>query len=197
MIKLLLLRLLLPTLFASLVLCGCSTLNNYDNVALTKMHQELIKKESFRVNGKLGIFAKERLSTYLNIDVLKDNYTIYLSDITGSTIFKLENFANNVTITDHTGNIYHGTNPDELVTKLTGLSIPTAALPFILKAIPLDYPHTLEHGLLKTMQYKDMNITYESYDIIDNIPVPTLIMVYGKDFKLKISITKWDFSSNK
>lgn len=187
-----LINIFICTLFLSLT--SCSAVYQYNDNELSLMHTDLTKAKEFKVSGKIAIIEKKRISSYININVIGDDYLIYLNDITGNTVFRLTKNDNYSEIVDSEGHIYRDNAPDKLITSLTGLVIPANSLPFILKADPMNYPHEMEDGLLKKLTYNDLEIEYVRYDVIQKLPVPTIIVIKGQNFKIKLNISNWSFN---
>ncbi|MDY5779866.1 MAG: outer membrane lipoprotein LolB [Succinivibrionaceae bacterium] len=187
-----LINIFICTLFLSLT--SCSAVYQYNDNELSLMHTDLTKAKEFKVSGKIAIIEKKRISSYININVIGDDYLIYLNDITGNTVFRLTKNDNYSEIVDSEGHIYRDNDPDKLITSLTGLVIPANSLPFILKADPMNYPHEMEDGLLKKLTYNDLEIEYVRYDVIQKLPVPTIIVIKGQNFKIKLNISNWSFN---
>lgn len=187
-----LINIFICTLFLSLT--SCSAVYQYNDNELSLMHTDLTKAKEFKVSGKIAITEKKRISSYININVIGDDYLIYLNDITGNTVFRLTKNDNYSEIVDSEGHIYRDNDSDKLITSLTGLVIPANSLPFILKADPMNYPHKMEDGLLKKLTYNDLEIEYVRYDVIQKLPVPTIIVIKGQNFKIKLNISNWSFN---
>ena len=58
----------------------------------------------------------------------------------------------------------------------------------------MNYPHEMEDGLLKKLTYNDLEIEYVRYDVIQKLPVPTIIVIKGQNFKIKLNISNWSFN---
>lgn len=176
-----------------LMLSACSNINNYNKEEISILDNTRKNLKTYSVNGKLAILSKEKISTYLNIDVKNNDFNLYLSDFSGSTILKLEKSDNMTTIYDKNGNIHKSKDANKLVKELTQLSIPVDDLPSILVAEPLNYPYTTENNLIKTISLNNYTIEYNNYDIVNEVLVPTFITIKGQDIKLKIKINSWKF----
>ncbi len=188
-------RKLLSLYFISILLVsmtGCATLpsdpNFYEKqeIALNEIHD-------FAVSGKIAVRNDgKKLSTYLNIEVQQDLYLLYLTDLTGSTVLRLESRSDGATITDHEGKVYHDQNANKLVKDLTQMDIPCQDLPFILKANPLSYQHELDenHRLLK-LYYQNLEIEYRSYTTVGTYVLPDFITIKGDNLLINIRINQW------
>jgi outer membrane lipoprotein LolB len=176
-----------------LMLSACSNINNYNKEEISILDNTRKNLKIYSVNGKLAILSKEKISTYLNIDVKNNDFNLYLSDFSGSTILKLEKSDNMTTIYDKNGNIHKSKDANKLVKELTQLSIPVDDLPSILVAEPLNYPYTTENNLIKTISLNNYTIEYNNYDIVNEVLVPTFITIKGQDIKLKIKMNSWKF----
>ena len=73
-----LINIFICTLFLSLT--SCSAVYQYNDNELSLMHTDLTKAKEFKVSGKIAIIEKKRISSYININVIGDDYLIYLND---------------------------------------------------------------------------------------------------------------------
>lgn len=188
----------MPKILFILTFClltfGCSVTGGKLPDFYKNQNIALATKDTFKVSGKMAIIdPNQKLSTYLNIDVIKDSYVIYLTDITGSTVFKLTKNAEGAVLVDNDGKTHQGKDANTLVKNLTGLNLPCDDLPFILKANPLNFDHqNADDGSLESIEYADMHIEYQSYLKQDEYILPQSINIKGKNFTIRIKINKWE-----
>lgn len=189
---------IMPKIFLILTLClftlGCSVTGGKAPNFYKDQNTTLATKDTFKISGKIAIIdPKQKLSTYINVDVKKDTYVIYLTDITGNTVFKLTKNEEDAVLVDNEGKIHHGNDANTLVKSLTGLNLPCDDLPFILKANPLNFKHkNSEDGSLESIDYDDMHIEYQSYLQQDSYILPQNINIKGNNFTIRIKINKWE-----
>jgi outer membrane lipoprotein LolB len=177
-----------------LLTVGCSITSSKNPQFYQEQNKILATKNNFKISGKIAIINNtQKISTYLNIEVLDNTYLIYLTDITGSTIFKLTKDKNKAELIDKDGNIHTGDNANKLVKELTNIDLPCDDLPFILKGNPLDFKHTnAADGSLESVDYNDMHIEYQNYMEQNNLILPRNINITGSEFTLRIKINSWE-----
>lgn len=201
-------------LIQSCILVGCTTTNTIDNnfaVSLGNQSQILKNVKEFSINGKIAIKeASSSNSAYISISVVNDDeYILYLTAITGTTILKLHKKLNSAQITDSEGKVYLGNNAQVLVKQLTGFTIPCDDLPNILKGQTTNDNFTLnENGLLSTVTYPEFLVTYNKYQqvsenlsdrtkkIVGNdgytFTLPEKITIQNNSLLIRLNINKWD-----
>lgn len=156
--------------------------------------QYLAAKKEYAVSGKLGIFEEKiKTTAYLNIDISKPDYTIYVSGVTGTTLLKIRKTSEITEITDDKGNVRVGNSADELVYSLTGFHLPCDSLPDIVTAVPGNNPSVYaDNGTVESISFSEFTVTYKNYAEVKGILLPKKIDIKGKNFLLRISVNKWE-----
>ena len=82
---------------------------------------------------------------------------------------------------------------DELIKRLTGLSIPADRLPDIVRAIPGDLPCTRnENHTIREITHNKFTATYDRYGTTGKYVLPEFITIKGQDLIIRIRINKWE-----
>lgn len=180
-------------LFATTLLIGCSTTKTNTDY-FVKQVSELQTINNMNIGGKIALLQKNsKLSSYLNIEINKDNFVFYLTSLTGDTIFKLTQENDIATLVDSNGMVHEHSNTDALVEGITGINIPCKELKNILLGEPNGYNHNRnEDGSLKDITLNKYKIEYKRYQTINKYIVPKLITITGNDIIIRININKWE-----
>ena len=183
------------TALAGIILftAGCNSIPEQSLEFYENQNIELSGIKTFATSGKIAIIEKNtRMSSFLNFSVRDDSYILELTALTGSTVFRLENTSGRAVITDSDGNKYTGT-ADELIKRLTGLSIPADRLPDIVRAIPGDLPCTRnENHTIREITHNKFTATYDRYGSTGKYVLPEFITIKGQDLIIRIRINKWE-----
>lgn len=180
-------------LFATTLIIGCSTTKT-DKEYFDEQISKLESIETVNISGKIALLQKNsKLSSYLNIEINKDNFVFYLTSLTGDTIFKLTQENEIATLVDNNGLVHEHSNTDALVESITGINIPCKELKNILYSNPNGFIHNRnEDGSLKDITLDKYKIEYNRYQTINKYIVPKLITITGNDIIIRININKWE-----
>lgn len=191
-------------LFVLLLATGCSTLPDapieQSNVNQETRIQQLLQKEQWQVKGKIAFIQPDKRQSanliwqYNNVSSINE---IDLTTFLGINILKVSH-DNGVYHIEFDDKSYYSDALDSLIYDLTGLLIPTDALPFWMQAIPFNSDDQVEIGKnnlpsMMTSQYKqeNWNITYKTYKMVNNVPMPHSITIKKNGFTLKLAIKQW------
>ncbi len=172
---------------------GCNSIPEQSLEFYEKQNSELAEIKNFATSGKIAIVEKNtRMSSFLNFSVNDDSYTLELTTLTGSTVFRLENTRGLAVITDSDGKQHTGA-ADNLIKRLTGLSIPADRLPDIVRAIPGNLPFVRnENHTVREITHDEFTVTYDRYGTTGKYVLPEFITIKGQDLIIRIRINKWE-----
>lgn len=186
---------ILITAMAGIMLfaAGCNSIPEQSLEFYEKQNSELAEIKNFATSGKIAIVEKNtRMSSFLNFSVNDDSYTLELTTLTGSTVFRLENTRGLAVITDSDGKQHTGA-ADNLIKRLTGLSIPADRLPDIVRAIPGNLPFVRnEKHTVREITHDEFTVTYDRYGTTGKYVLPEFITIKGQDLIIRIRINKWE-----
>ncbi|MBL0711777.1 MAG: outer membrane lipoprotein LolB [Colwellia sp.] len=125
------------------------------------------------------------LTSFLGINVL------HLSSKQGEHLLKVD------------GKEYHSTNLTQLIYSLTGLTLPTQALSFWLKGLPyqandhvvFDAKTKLPISMSSNYHNTLWHISYDRYQIFDQLPMATKFTIKKNGLTIKIAIKKWSLTT--
>ena len=186
---------ILITAMAGIMLfaAGCNSIPEQSLEFYEKQNSELAEIKNFATSGKIAIVEKNtRMSSFLNFSVNDDSYTLELTTLTGSTVFRLENTRGLAVITDSDGKQHTGA-ADNLIKRLTGISIPADRLPDIVRAIPGNLPFVRnENHTVREITHDEFTVTYDRYGTTGKYVLPEFITIKGQDLIIRIRINKWE-----
>ena len=143
------------------------------------------KREKANINWRYQespLIQKLNLTTYLGINVLQ------LESINGSHIVEVD------------GEQYQGTNLNQLIYSLTGLTLPTQALTYWLKGIPFSSNDMVEFSeqtklpskLTSTYDDETWQISYKNYQHINGYLLAKSFTIKQNQLTIKIQINHWN-----
>ena len=194
---------LLP--LASLVLAACS-INAPKGPATSptspqwRDHEAKIKQlEHYQTRGSFA-YISDKQKVYARFfwqQYTRDNYRLLLTNPLGSTEMELKVQSGVAQLTNNEGKKYTSNNPDEMIQKLTGMSIPLANLRLWMLGLPgdeSDFTLDSQYRLSKvnySQNGQQGNVVYQSYsdDVIPSLP-NRLEMTEG-DQRIKLKMDSW------
>jgi outer membrane lipoprotein LolB len=195
-----------------LLLSGCSSINKNQHQKVTE-HQSRTERNKnlslltdWKIKGKMAIISPEqRHSVTLNWHYQgdKNSQILNLTTVLGIQVFNLES-VNGIHVVNFDGERYQGPNLNELLTSLTGFTLPTQAMTFWLKGLPylnddtLTYqPKTqLPQTLNSKYDGKEWQIKYGRYQQVEQYQLATKFTIKQETLTLKINIHQWDVAVN-
>ncbi|MDR9828818.1 lipoprotein insertase outer membrane protein LolB [Vibrio sp. FNV 38] len=186
-----------------LTLIGCSTLpESQTSVEWQSHRQKLTSISQYQANGKLGYIAPDqRQSLNFNWRHSADENQLTLRTFLGQTVLTLDASSKGAQVTTMEGEVFRGHNAQQLIARLTGLSIPADSLSHWLIGLPdsADYYELNQENTLasldKLIEGKNWRLTYSGYSdvMLDNesIPLPSRMTLTDGTTKLNIVISKW------
>jgi len=194
---------LLP--LASLVLAACS-INAPKGPATSptspqwRDHEAKIKQlEHYQTRGSFA-YISDKQKVYARFfwqQYTRDNYRLLLTNPLGSTEMELKVQSGVAQLTNNEGKKYTSNNPDEMIQKLTGMSIPLANLRLWMLGLPgdeSDFALDSQYRLSKvnySQNGQQGTVVYQSYsdDVIPSLP-NRLEMTEG-DQRIKLKMDSW------
>ena len=194
---------LLP--LASLVLAACS-INAPKGPATSptspqwREHEAQIKQlEHYQTRGSFA-YISDKQKVYARFfwqQYTRDNYRLLLTNPLGSTEMELKVQSGVAQLTNNEGKKYTSNNPDEMIQKLTGMSIPLANLRLWMLGLPgdeSDFTLDSQYRLSKvnySQNGQQGTVVYQSYsdDVIPSLP-NRLEMTEG-DQRIKLKMDSW------
>ena len=194
---------LLP--LASLVLAACS-INAPKGPATSptspqwREHEAQVKQlEHYQTRGAFA-YISDRQKVYARFfwqQYSPDSYRLLLTNPLGSTEMELKVQSGVAQITNNQGKKYTSDNPDEMIQKLTGMSIPLANLRLWMLGLPgdeSDFTLVSQYRLSKVNYSQNGlkgSVVYQSYsdDVIPSLP-DRLELTQG-DQRIKLKMDSW------
>lgn len=194
-------------IFANIFLTGCavkqpSSLPD-EQIVLDKKQRALFLKDlnQWLIKGKIAfITSKERQSASLRwqFDATKQSQQLNLTAYLGINFLSLSSQANQHTVIVE-GNEYKSENLDELITSLTGFTIPTYAMHSWLKGLAYDetdeikyHPITqLPQQLTSLYNGSTWQIHYQSYQQVGKVQLVKKLTIKQNDLTIKLVINRW------
>jgi outer membrane lipoprotein LolB len=194
---------LLP--LASLVLAACS-INAPKGPATSptspqwREHEAQVKQlEHYQTRGSFA-YISDKQKVYARFfwqQYTRDNYRLLLTNPLGSTEMELKVQSGVAQLTNNEGKKYTSNNPDEMIQKLTGMSIPLANLRLWMLGLPgdeSDFTLDSQYRLSKvnySQHGQQGTVVYQSYsdDVIPSLP-NRLELTEG-DQRIKLKMDSW------
>lgn len=186
----------LTLLFSALVLTACSTTQKpMDNAAWRMQRQKLDSITHWSISGKLAILTEEKKgSARIRWQQHGDDFDLNLSSVIGTRIMEMHKNGAQVTIVDDKGREYRGTQPEELVYRLTGWQMPVEQLPIWIKGLPGNSEYDINtDGQLKSIKSENWEMAYQSYQDVSGWRMPEKITFTGPKTELRLVINEWEF----
>ncbi len=197
------LRHLLP--LASLVLAAC-TINPPKGPATSptspqwREHEAQVKKlEHYQTRGSFA-YISDKQKVYARFfwqQYSPDSYRLLLTNPLGSTEMELKVQSGIAQITNNQGKKYTSNNPDEMIQKLTGMSIPLANLRLWMLGLPGDESDfTLDSQYrLSQVNYSQHGlkgkVVYQSYSDEVKPSLPERLELTQDDQRIKLKMDSW------
>lgn len=196
-------------LLAILLLSACAVQTppaNYDiNSPLWQHQQQQLRQiQHYQVRGMFAwIDTRQRVSAnFFWQQNTADNYRLLLTNPLGSTEMDLRVNADGAQLTDKKGQIYYDSNPEQLISRLSGMNVPLHSLRQWLLGLPgeasdysLDQHYRLY--LLNWQQNgKRWQVRYQSYHHASaNQPaLPENIEITQGNLRIKLKLNHWTLS---
>lgn len=183
-------------LLSSLLLGGCVSKPNINLLPVNVTDAEQAK--SWEMQGKLAVKTTEdKFSTNLYWLHTEYNNELRLTTMLGTTVMSLTSDANGAELVLD-GKTYRDEDPEQLLKKLTGWSIPIDILPLWITGQTSSTDQVIsrddELRPLKVQSHvgtTPWQVTFKSWQIQSGAQLPKLLELTREDIRLKIQISQW------
>lgn len=194
---------LLP--LASLVLTAC-TLTTPSGPATSptspqwRAHEQAVQQlEQYQTRGSFAYLSdyKKVYARFFWQQYSPERYRLLLTNPLGSTELELNVQKSVVQLTDNQGKRYVSDNPEEMISKLTGMTIPLNNLRQWMLGLPgeaSDFNLDSQYRLSKlTYQQGDLTwvVTYQAYNTDQTPPLPSRLELQQGDQRIKLKMDNW------
>jgi len=183
-----------------LLLNGCAALQsqpqNYHQLTWHDRNIQLNKFDKWDAEGKLSIsYQGETDIASFNWQQNKNNYLINISSPLNIIHFSINGDNTQVTLAKSKTEIYTATNPEKLLQQQIGWQLPISNLMYWIKAIAapkISYQAKFDiYNHLVNLKQQGWIIHYSDFNSVNNIDLPTKIMLQNSELKIKISVKNW------
>lgn len=195
---------LLP--LASLVLTACSTFSPTTGPSTSptspqwRAHEQQVKKlDHYQTRGSFA-YITDKQKVYAHFfwqQFSPQSYRLLLTNPLGSTEMELKVQDGNAELTNNQGKHYTSNDPDDMIQKLTGMSIPLENMREWMLGLPGDSgDFSLDSQYrLREVNYKQKglsgSVTYQSYDTTVQPPLPNLLQMTQGQQRIKLKMDSW------
>ncbi len=195
---------LLP--IASLVLTACSTFSPTTGPSTSptapqwRAHQQQVEKlDHYQTRGSFA-YITDKQKVYAHFfwqQYTPQSYRLLLTNPLGSTEMELKVQNGTAELTDNHGKHYTSNNPDDMIQKLTGMSIPLDNMREWMLGLPGDSSDFSLDSLyrLRQVNYKQNglngSVTYQSYDTTVQPSLPNLLQMTQGQQRIKLKMDSW------
>lgn len=180
---------------------GCGTTiqppKNLKTIIAPKKEKKLSQLNDFETIGKIGFSdGKKGGNATIQWEQEGENYHIRLFGPLGSGSIQIVGEPKQVYLISEDGQIVHAKNPESLVEKELGWTIPVSGLRYWLRGLPAPGtpPQQIQlDDMQRIWQIKqhDWTITYQSYQETQGVPVPHKLMLQNGPIRLKFIFRRW------
>ena len=168
---------------------------------IEQRNTQLSLLNDWQLIGKIAfIQAKKRESASISWKYKQSNNSqkLDLNSYLGINVLHLES-KNDIHTIEVDGKSYQSKNLDQLITSLTGLTLPTEALSYWLKGLAFHQNDTITYDeesqlpLSLTSEYNNerWQITYANYRQVKDIHLATKFTIQQNNLIIRISVKKW------
>lgn len=192
----------LTLLFSVFIICGCATItttskvNNLSNLSWSERQQKIQNINSWELTSSISVQSpNESTMAKVNWQQLADNYMITVSSVFNLGGVKLIGNKQNVTLWKSATDKITAPNPETLMQKELGWSLPIANMQYWIKGIPapklpksfnLDATHHLTY-----LEQDGWQIRYVGYQSTNNIDLPEKVFFTNRQLQIKVVIKSW------
>ncbi len=190
---------------ASLVLAACS-INAPKGPATSptspqwREHEAQVKQlEHYQTRGSFA-YLSDKQKVYARFfwqQYSPDSYRLLLTNPLGSTEMELKVQSGIAQLTNNEGKHYTSDNPDDMIQKLTGMSIPLANLRLWMLGLPgdgTDFTLDSQYRLSQvkfTQNGKPGTVVYQSYDEDAKPSLPQRLEMTQGEQRIKLKMDNW------
>jgi outer membrane lipoprotein LolB len=187
---------LCPLLLLSLLLGGCVSRPDV-NLAPVKVHH-VEQATAWEMQGKLAVSTpQDKFSTNLYWLHTENKDELRLTTMLGTTVMSLSSGEQGaVLLLD--GKTYRDDNPEQLLNRLSGWSIPIALLPQWITGQLSPKDRVLSRDSEQRPQavqsyfgHPPWQVTFKTWQTQSGAQLPKLLELTRKDIRLKIQISQW------
>lgn len=194
------LRYLWPLLV--LWLSGCAVQTKYYSTdsPLWRQHQQQLEQiNRYQVRGAFAwIEGKQKLyARFFWRQNTSEDYRLLLTSPLGSTQMDLHVTPDQAQLLDRKGQRHSARSPEQLITELTGMTLPVASLQRWMIGLPEGAgEYTLDqHYRLKTLNYQQdgklWQVVYSAYDDKSRPALPAEITLSQGELRIKLKMDHW------
>ncbi|MFD2168364.1 lipoprotein insertase outer membrane protein LolB [Thalassotalea euphylliae] len=191
--------------FFLLLLSACSqTPKSSENQTPTVKSPEiresqLLQVTTWQIKGQIAFLQeKKREKANINWQANETNQKLSLTTYLGINVLSMEK-AGDIFTVEVDGETYKTTDLDRLVWQLTGLTLPSEAMSFWIKAIPYSSQDTVayhsETGLPESItsiyDNREWKVTYKGYQVFSGHYLPGQLLIKQNNFTIKLAIKNW------
>ncbi len=190
----------------TIVINGCTTsppksLTEQTNQTIEQRNAQLARINDWQLNGKIAFIQSDnRESASIRWQYLqsKNSQKLDLNSYLGINVLHLASKDNIHTI-EVDGKSYQSDNLDQLITSLTGLTLPTQALTLWLKGLAFHPSDKITYSarnqlpsvLISEHNNQHWQIIYANYQQVKGVLLATKFTIKQNDLLIKISVKKW------
>ncbi|WP_245806476.1 lipoprotein insertase outer membrane protein LolB [Francisella halioticida] len=196
-------KLLLVFLFAC-VIASCTSMeakmapiSSQRNFEQAKIKPQLLKLDSWKIKGVLGIIYNDKAETANYIYSQDgDKFSIKLYGPLGIGSIQIKGDSDKVTLENSKGQKIEAKNAKSLMIEQLGWYVPVNGLKYWVKAVAIPnikYKSKLnQNNLIKTLEQNNWDISYKNYKLVDfKYPLPSRIRMSRNNLIIKIVIKSW------
>ncbi|PQJ53922.1 lipoprotein insertase outer membrane protein LolB [Psychrosphaera saromensis] len=179
-------------------LSSCGLLNKPSDPDF-KLPADINKLKSWTVRGKVLIKTDtENVSGYFYWHKDLETNQFSLNAFIGINILSLTT-ENGISTLEFGGSVYQDTNPTRLIQTVTGLDLPIENLEFWVRGQLTGTEKHIVRGSQNIKQFVQINkqqkwqVKYSKYQKQNIYHLPMAISLTGKNTKLKLSVSSWEF----
>lgn len=181
-----------------LTVTACSLLPQPELAPLDEnaMQLKLQQLQNWRLRGRIAVTtAEEKLSAYLNWSQQGQQFDIVLTHLLGGALASLRGNHQSTTLVA-AGETFRGSDPERLLRRVSGLALPVAELPTLIKGQLPEHGSRYqfsERGLLQSWSSpaSGWEIHFDSYQPHKSMWLPQQIILRNQLNQIKISISQW------
>lgn len=162
--------------------------------------QQAAELSSWDILGKLGIRTPEQSnSASINWQQSDRVFNIQVTSLLGQSVATLAGTTDNTYIKLAGHGEYNSRNPEQLLLKELGWTLPIKALNYWVRGIPApDHPASYqlnEQGLLDTLQQSGWQLSFSRYEIVDSHTLPSKVRLQQNDVIVTLLIKRWSITT--
>jgi outer membrane lipoprotein LolB len=195
-------------IFFAFSLISCATLREQpeslnQSLSWQERATALAKIKSWNINAVMAIHThadSESGTAHLQWQQHQQNYSLLLYGPLGMDAIKIEGHPGKVFLATADGKKFNAQTPELLLAQQTGWQLPVSNLYYWVRGLPakntparmqFDAYHHLVH-----LNQQGWTIDFLRYNAVNQVDVPTKIILENWRMKIKIVISQWQFKSS-